>query len=182
MPTGVYSRKHMRGTRGLKFKKSFVIKSGNNQLTDVNRCTRCKFTNTNPKGKTMSKFNWYAPTQYDAASKRRFHANGRARLRKLADALGLDPGTYAIRSNQGGIAVSGEVILHGEHVYVHVSQPYSSGDTGVLYRRCNGREDYTGARNHFASLAALNSIEALAAVIERDLGPCYKPNANEVQS
>jgi hypothetical protein len=134
----------------------------------------------------MSHFNWYAPAQYNAANKRKFHSMGRARLRKLAAALGLESGTYAIRSCQGGIAVSGEVILHGEHIYVQISQPFRNwsarfgSDTGILYRRCNGRKDYTGATNHFASLAALDSIEALAAVIERDLGPCYKPNANEV--
>jgi hypothetical protein len=130
---------------------------------------------------TMAKpFNFYAPTQYDAYAKRTFRAMALARLRALAAALELAPGTYDVRWNPGGIAVSGEATLHGEHVYVQVSQPFGSADTGVLYRRCNGRRDYTGGRNGFAPLSSLNHIETLAAVIETTLGPCYKPNANEV--
>jgi hypothetical protein len=111
----------------------------------------------------------------------RWHSRAKAQLRLLAAALGLEPGTYDVRHNYGGIAVTGESTLHGEHVYVQVSQPFLGNDRGVLYRRCNGRQDYSGGTNHFASLNGLNAIEALAAVIERDLGPCYKPNANEVR-
>jgi hypothetical protein len=51
---------------------------------------------------------------------------------------------------------------------------------GVLYRRCAGRKDYTGDRNHFASLSLLNDPDKLAGMIEGDLGPVYKLNANEV--
>jgi hypothetical protein len=131
---------------------------------------------------TMAKaFNFYAGTQYNETAKRRFSFAARGRLHALAAALGLAPGTYDVRWNAGGIAVSGEATLHGDHVYVQVSQPfYGEADTGVLYRRCKGRRDYTGGTNRFAALAALNSIDALAAVIERDLGPCYKRNADEV--
>jgi hypothetical protein len=128
-----------------------------------------------------TKCNFKQSIAYQAhATKLRWHAQARAKLRALAGALELPQGAFEMRSNHGGIAVSGEATLHGEHVYIQVSQPFGGADTGLLYRRCRGRRDYTGERNHFASLNALHAIEALAAVIERDLGPCYKPNANEV--
>lgn len=130
----------------------------------------------------MTRFNFDASIAYASTHriKETWHANARAKLRKLAMALGLEPKSFDIRSNYAGIAVSGESTLHGDHVYIQVSQPFGGFDTGILYRRCIGRKDYTGGRNHFASLRALHDTEALAAVIERDLGPCYKFNANEV--
>ena len=120
----------------------------------------------------------YAPHSFKVC----WHSQARAKLRALADALGLEAGTYDIRSNYAGIAVSGEATLHGEHIYIQACQPFGGNDTGLMFRRCNGRKDYTGQRNNFASLDLLNDTEALAAKIERALGPCYKLNANEVQS
>jgi hypothetical protein len=105
---------------------------------------------------------WHAPCSYEPEGKRRFHATARAHLRKLADELGLPAGSYDLRSNQGGIAVSGEVILHHEKFYVHVSQPATRADTGILIRTCRRRRDYTGGANHFAPLSLLDDIPALA--------------------
>ena len=107
--------------------------------------------------------NWYAPCAYDDAQKRSFHATGRKRLNALATALGLEPGSYEVRSNSGGIAVSGEVTLHGQNLYVQICQPATGCDSGILIRTCEGRKDYTGGRNHFAPLALLDDIPALAA-------------------
>jgi hypothetical protein len=45
-------------------------------------------------------------------------------LKALADALRLSSGEFDLRSNKGGIAVSGEVTLHGDDLYVQVSQSY----------------------------------------------------------
>lgn len=130
----------------------------------------------------MKRFDFKASVAYrDHSYKIRWHSQARAKLRTLATALGLEPGSYDIRSNYAGMAVSGEATLHGEQVYIQAIQPATGTDTGIMYRRCNGRKDYTGQRNHFASLNAFHNIEALAAVIERDLGPCYKLNANEVR-
>ena len=67
--------------------------------------------------------NWYTPCAYNDAQKRSFHATGRKRLKALATALGLEAGSFDVRSNLGGIAVSGEVTLHGEHLYVQICQP-----------------------------------------------------------
>lgn len=99
---------------------------------------------------------------YDSDAKRLFHSRARRQLRQLATALGLAPGAYDLRSNQGGIAVSGEVTLHTDHLYVQACQPATGHDSGILFRTCDGRKDYTGGRNNFASLDLLNTPELLA--------------------
>lgn len=63
---------------------------------------------------------WYKPCAYDSDQKRAFHATGRKRLKALADALGFRPDSFDLRSNQGGIAVSGEVTLHHFALYVQI--------------------------------------------------------------
>ena len=107
--------------------------------------------------------NWYLRCAYAPEQKRRFHAAARARLRKLAKALGFAPASYDLRNNQGGIAVSGEITLHHDRVYLQVCQPATGHDSGILIRICQGRRDYTGGRNHFVPLALLDDIPALAA-------------------
>jgi hypothetical protein len=106
---------------------------------------------------------WYASCSYEPDRKRRFHTVARARLRRLAAELGFPLASFDLRSNQGGIAVSGEITLHHERVYVQVCQPATRADTGILIRTCEGRRDYTGGRNHFAPLSMLDDIPALAA-------------------
>ena len=106
---------------------------------------------------------WYTSCSYEPDRKRRFHTVARARLCRLAAELGFPPASFDLRSNQGGIAVSGEITLHHEHVYVQVCQPATRADTGILIRTCEGRRDYTGGRNHFAPLSMLDDIPALAA-------------------
>jgi len=101
--------------------------------------------------------------------KSRFHQVARAQMRRLADELGLEPGTYEIRSNKGGPAVSGEVTLHHETFYAQASQPFGGGQ-GLLLRTCEGQRDYVGGRNTFAPLAMLDDIPALADRI-RDIAP-----------
>ncbi len=88
--------------------------------------------------------NWTTDCGYAPDVKRRFHSTARARLRQLANELRLPTGSYDLRSNQGGIAVSGEITLHHEAVYIQVSQSALGGGMGVLIRTCRGRRDYTG--------------------------------------
>jgi hypothetical protein len=106
---------------------------------------------------------WYSSCSYEPDRKRRFHTVARARLRRLAAELGFPPASFDLRSNQGGIAVSGEITLHHERVYVQVCQPATRADTGILIRTCEGRRDYTGGRNNFAPLSMLDEVPALAA-------------------
>lgn len=105
---------------------------------------------------------------HDAEAKKLFHSEARRALRQLADALGYDKDDYEIRSNMAGPAVSGEVILHSDEVYIQAS--CDSHDRGILYRRCRDRRDYLGDRNRFARLSELTNPAALAAKLCRDLG------------
>jgi hypothetical protein len=99
---------------------------------------------------------------YDPDAKRLFHTNAQRQLQLLAKELDLPSGAYDVRSNQGGIAVSGEVTLHADRLYVQACQPATGRDTGILIRACQSRTDYVGGRNHFASLDLLNAPDLLA--------------------
>lgn len=87
-------------------------------------------------------------------AKRLLHSAGRSFLRRLASDLGLQAGTFDIRSNRAGAAVSGEVTLHADSLYVQISEHCYGGRVGLslLYRTCEGRQDYTGGPNHTLSL------------------------------
>jgi hypothetical protein len=52
--------------------------------------------------------------------------------------------------------------LHGDHLYVQVSQSAMGYHSGVLFRTCKGRKDYVGGPNNFASLDLLNRPDELA--------------------
>lgn len=92
-----------------------------------------------------------------------FHRTARSRLKALAVKLGLAPSSYEIRSNKAGSAVSGEITLHGEAIYVQASQSCMGPDMSLLIRSCKGRKDYTGGHNNFAPLTALDDPKGLAA-------------------
>jgi hypothetical protein len=109
-----------------------------------------------------SVFDFRKRVAYHKWPKRDFHLAARRQLRRLAEALSLPPGSYDIRNNAGGIAVSGEIILHADHLYVHVSQPATGHDTGVMFRTCESRKDYHGGPNNFAPLDLLNRPDELA--------------------
>ena len=120
---------------------------------------------------------WTKPCAYAAEQKRRFHATARARLRKLAGLLRLPAGSFDLRSNAGGIAVSGEITLHHEQIYIQVSQPAFGIGHGVLIRTCAGRRDYVGGPNHFAPLILLDDLDALASRVRRVMGRTPRPLA-----
>ena len=115
-------------------------------------------------------FDWTKSCSYDAEQKRRFHSMARSRLKKLAAELALPPGSYDLRSNKAGIAVSGEVTLHHESAYIQVGQFGLSSGHGILIRTCKGRKDYTGGPNHFVALGMLDDIPVLAAAVRAVTG------------
>ena len=88
-------------------------------------------------------------------AKQAFHAEGKRFLKKVADALGLEKDSYDVRSNQGGMAVSGEVTLHSDTLYVQLYESATSRGVSVLYRSCASRKDYSGGQNHFIQADAL---------------------------
>jgi len=115
-------------------------------------------------------FDWTKSCSYDEQHKKRFHTMARSRLKKLAAALQFPAGSYEVRSNKAGIAVSGEVTLHHTAVYIQVGQFGMSSGHGILIRTCKGRKDYTGGANHFVALVMLDDIPALAAAVRAITG------------
>lgn len=106
---------------------------------------------------------------YDPEAKRAFHREARAALAALARKLGLVPRDYDLRVNAGGIAVSGEVTLHADTFYVQISRGVMGPGREILYRRCNGRRDYCGDRNHFADISVAIDAGRFATLLRRDL-------------
>jgi hypothetical protein len=84
---------------------------------------------------------------YDPAGKEQFLKMARQLAKLTSDSLGLGTGERDIRVNKAGIAVSGEVTLHSDSLYVQFGQSMM-GDT-FLCRSCKGRKDYVGGVNHF---------------------------------
>lgn len=110
-----------------------------------------------------------ASTCYHHMAKEDFHRVARKLLNQLRAELSDMYGIGAIRSNKGGIAVSGEVTLHLERLYVQVSQPGFTKppyDTGVMFRECKGHKDYSGGRNNFASMEMLTNTQQLSRLIQ----------------
>lgn len=114
-------------------------------------------------------FDWSRPCGYDDEHKASFHRTAKRRLKELAAMLGWTPETFDLRTNKAGIAVSGEITLHHERVYVQVSQPSMGGRNGILIRRCDGRKDYVGGHNTFAPLTLLDDLPALATRVRAEM-------------
>lgn len=94
---------------------------------------------------------------YNLTDKALFHSQGKRIAKDIATALNLPEGSYDIRSNMGGVAVSGEVTLHGENIYIQFSQsPFAKG---FMYRTCKGRKDYHGGPNKWMKWEDLNNFD-----------------------
>lgn len=94
------------------------------------------------------------------ARKNMFHGEGKLFLKRLAKELNLAAGTYDIRSNIGGMAVSGEVTLHSDTLYVQLSESCMARGVSVLFRSCKHRGDYTGGQNFHTDMAHLASLSS----------------------
>lgn len=101
-----------------------------------------------PKGLLRENICGYS--EDEALLKNEFHKAGKRFLRALAQALGLDKTHYDLRSNLGGVAVSGEVTLHTDKLYVQLSESALRPGVSILFRSCNGRKDYSGGTNRWA--------------------------------
>jgi len=110
--------------------------------------------------------NWQKDCAYNEEQKKWFHTIARRRLRLLAAELHFDKDQYDIRSNQGGVAVSGEVTLHHERIYIQASQSALGKDMGILVRTCEGRRDYTGGMNNWLPLTALDNRGPLITLVK----------------
>lgn len=114
-----------------------------------------------------------------AATKQAFHGTARRLMGQIAKDLGLEKGTYDIRTNTGGPAVLGETILHTEGLYVMAGDVTQMNDN-LLYRSCNGRKDFSGGQNQYVSLGKLrwqasNVVDLFKAAHEKGIaGPSNK--------
>ena len=96
----------------------------------------------------------------DPADKDVFHKTGMRRLRAFAQThLGLSKGQFDVRSNRGGIAVSGEVTLHTDRIYIQLSKGFSG--PGILIRTCGGRRNFSGHSNNTVPVSYLDDPEQL---------------------
>jgi hypothetical protein len=81
---------------------------------------------------------------YEPEAKAEFLRQSEQLCHILAAKLGLNEDQYDVRVSPGGVAVSGDVVLHTDHLYVNLSQSSLGPDWGFMYRRCQGRKDFTG--------------------------------------
>ena len=104
----------------------------------------------------MQGINGYSEESH--TGKMAFLREGSAFLRSLAKEIGMPEGSYGVRTNKGGPAVSGEVYLHGETLYVWLEES-CVGPRGIriTYRTCRGHSDYSGGQNHSIMLADLRN-------------------------
>jgi hypothetical protein len=117
---------------------------------------------------------------YNETNKEQFRFAALKYLRRLAKELGLVKGTYSIRFNPGGIAVSGDATLHHDLFYLTI------GQMGALWRTCKGQRDYTGGPNQWIGgfgndLNERDLRERLARILLTDgVAPLKSTDRNEL--
>lgn len=94
---------------------------------------------------------------YNEDLKDQLHRAGKKALKALAVKLELPTDAFEVRSNKGGIAVSGEVTLHTDKLYVQIFESFTGKGLQVMFRTCTGRKDYTGGTNNYATIDQFES-------------------------
>lgn len=107
----------------------------------------------------------YVNAPYNPETKAAYLKLGTKLLRALAKEMELPKGTYSVRTSEGGIAVSGECILHSDHLYLQINNSYSAPGPAIMYRTCKGRKDYSGGPNGWAPISQLDDITAFASFL-----------------
>lgn len=98
-----------------------------------------------------------------------FHKTAKRLLAQIArNSLRLLPNQYDLSSNMGGPAVSGEITLHTDALYIQVSEsPFGPVKANVLVRRCVGRKDFCGEQNHYCDAELLENPEGFNEWLQR---------------
>jgi hypothetical protein len=137
-------------------------------------------------------YDWTQSCTKSREDKERFHSVAKRQFKALARDLGLAAGSFEIRSNAGGGAVSGEICLQHNDFRIEASNPGSKQDRGLRMHTCANRENDAkfNGNNHYAPLTWLEDAERpklrklLEQVIEQKLGfnadvkndPGYNPH------
>ena len=106
-------------------------------------------------------------TSYNPGNKKAYHNAAKTLLRRIQRQLEGYGQSDPVRSNQGGIAVSGEITLHYDHLYIQVSQTGLRDSNGVMFRTCDSRKDYSGHQNNFCDYDTLADPDAFCALVAR---------------
>lgn len=84
-------------------------------------------------------------------NKEHFLRETRRLAAQFATELALSPSQFDLRVNRGGIAGSGDVTLHADHLYVSLNAEIDFGcGRAFMFRGCRSRQDYTGLGNRWA--------------------------------
>lgn len=108
-----------------------------------------------------------------AHAKRQLHRNGTQFLNAIADELGL---SERARSNKAGVAVSGEVTLHSENVFIQID--HDENGVRILWRRpldatnsvrwdTDGQNRYVHLHTHVTHAMQDARIRTMVAVFRR---------------
>jgi len=108
-----------------------------------------------------------SPIGYNADKKEQFAKQGKVLLRRIAAKLELPKGSYDIRYNAGGIAVSGDVTLHSNSLYIQFSQSALGPDYGFMFRHVKSRKDYTGGRNNWMRWEQLLDLDTACEIFKK---------------
>lgn len=104
----------------------------------------------------LARFVATAQLAYHGSNKEIFLRETQHLARHLARELDLADGSYDVRVNRAGIACSGEVILHAEHLYVCLGAETDFGQgRAFMFRGCRSRRDFVGLGNQWAQWAEL---------------------------
>lgn len=107
-----------------------------------------------------------AYTEQGHKNKLQFHKDAKKFLTELASELGLQKGDYFLRTEMAGIAVCGETTLHGDAIYIQLSNDNLYGGLNMLYRTCRSNMDFSGDQNHTARVEQLRNPDAQARLVE----------------
>jgi len=105
----------------------------------------------------------------DPKKKNLLHSRGIRFLKELAKDLKLT--NFNVRSNRAGIAVSGEITLISDQLYVSISQTYTRrSDLLILMRGVKHNKDYSGLRNRekYMATTAIAEVKGVCAEAIRD--------------
>lgn len=96
----------------------------------------------------------------------RFHRKYEIVLRYIVRAMGLQEDQYDIE-HIPGVTGYGVVSLHTDHIYVMMGG-WSWSMDNFQYRACNGRKDYLGGENMYASIKDLKHPEKVMDMLYRE--------------